>query len=322
LTSGTTTTTYGYDGLGRRVQASTGSQAAKTTNYAWDTNAGELPQIALETDGSNNLVRRYIYGASRISMNTGSNPFYYHYDPLGSVANVTNATGATEWTDSYEPYGTIRSETTPDRKAPSNPMKFAGEYLDPTGLYLLRARQYDPTTGGFLTTDPHPRSVVSAYRSPYVYANDQPTTLVDPSGLSPDSICGSFTCWVSSTLIPYGKACVENGLVDAGIAWWTGDGAVVAGGLGCLKGIGLGYAGSYVDRHYGHNAGTLVHIAVQSYDVYKIYKHTSIDAKVGVSGARCGGLSIVSAYGSCTLTSPNGAKTISVGGTATVVRMP
>lgn len=60
---GTTTTTYTYDGDGARLQASTGSQASKKTNFLWHTTFG-LPQLALERDGNNALLRRYVYGDS------------------------------------------------------------------------------------------------------------------------------------------------------------------------------------------------------------------------------------------------------------------
>src|SRR5207248_2244988 len=142
-TSGSTTTTYSYDGDSNRLQASTGSQASKKANYLWDTN-NTLPQLALERDGNNALLRRYVYGARRILMTTGGSNYYYHYDNLGSVANLTNSTGASMWTEVYEPFGSIRTETKNAGGAPANFMKFMGEYLDPTGLYYLRARQYDP----------------------------------------------------------------------------------------------------------------------------------------------------------------------------------
>jgi RHS repeat-associated protein len=73
---------------------------------------------------------------------------------------------------------TFLTETMNDRKAPVNPLKFAGEYLDPTGLYHLRARQYDPNTGRFLTADPLTQPLTDPYISSYVYANNRPTVLI------------------------------------------------------------------------------------------------------------------------------------------------
>jgi RHS repeat-associated protein len=180
-TSGSTTTTYTYDGDGNRLQASTGSQASKKTNYLWDSN-NDLPQMALERDGNNALLRRYVYGARRIFMTTGGSNYYYHYDNLGSVANLTNASGASMWTEQYEPFGSIRTETKNNNSAPANFMKFTGEYQDPTGLYYLRARQYDPTLGRFAQIDPAVPERTAPYISTYLYVGDRPTVLVDPSG--------------------------------------------------------------------------------------------------------------------------------------------
>jgi RHS repeat-associated protein len=176
--NGDDTTTYSYDGDGNRLQA---SSPAKTTNYVWDAN-GDLPQLAIERDGSGSLIRRYLYGWSRISMTTPDDTFYYHYDLLGSVADLTSSSGASEWTYAYEPFGSIFSQTKDDQSAPANPMQFAGEYQDPNGLYDLRAREYDPEAGRFLEEDPLEADTGQPAVAVYVYVGDQPTVKVDPSG--------------------------------------------------------------------------------------------------------------------------------------------
>lgn len=107
--TGNTTTAYTYDGDGKRLQASTGSQASKKTNFLWDVNQG-LPQIVLERDGNNSLLRRYTYGARRISQTAGTSTSYFIHDGLGSASNLTSSSGATQWTWSYEPFGSIRTE--------------------------------------------------------------------------------------------------------------------------------------------------------------------------------------------------------------------
>jgi RHS repeat-associated protein len=61
-------------------------------------------------------------------------------------------------------------------------MKFSGEYLDPTGYYHLRARQYDPVTGRFLNHDPVSSAADVPYISAYAYVGNRPLVLVDPSG--------------------------------------------------------------------------------------------------------------------------------------------
>lgn len=103
---------------------------------------------------------------------------------MGSVSNLTTATGTSEWTYAYEPFGISRTETKNDTKAPTNLMKFTGELSDPTGLYDLRARLYDPASGRFTRLDPvtPPPSIPSI--SGYQYVADRPTVLVDPTGMT------------------------------------------------------------------------------------------------------------------------------------------
>lgn len=182
-TSGGTTTTYVYDGDGNRLSATSG---ATTIKYLWDTNTA-LPQLALERSGGGSVLESYIYGIRRISMNSGGNPYYYLYDALGSVVNLTSSAGATEWTYSYEPFGGPRTATRNDPDAPDNPMQFTGGFLDSaSGLYDLGAREEDPSDGRFLNEDPLPTLIGNDDSSPYAYTADQPTTHVDPSGADAD----------------------------------------------------------------------------------------------------------------------------------------
>ncbi|HEX6699608.1 MAG TPA: DUF6531 domain-containing protein [Gaiellaceae bacterium] len=184
--SGGTTTTYVYDGDGNRLSSASGGA---TTRFLWDSVA-DLPQLAIERDGGGNELRAYSYGVRRVSMIVASGTFYYHYDTFGSVANVTAANGTREWTESYEPFGQTFTETQNDPNAPSNPMKFSGEYEDATGVYNLRAREYDTSVGRFTSLDPA-RDVANTSPSPYVYAADRPTVLDDPGGLHESYIAES-----------------------------------------------------------------------------------------------------------------------------------
>ena len=176
--SGSTTTTYTYDGDGVRQQTSTGSAASAKTNFVWDINQPNA-QVALERNGSNTLQRQYIYGLKRIRQTVGT-ASYFHTDQLGSVTNTTSASGASQRTWTYEPYGVIRTST---GTSPTNFVNFTGEYLDPTGLYHLRARQYDPASGGFLGLDPLERPDSEGAVSQYSYADARPLVFVDPSGM-------------------------------------------------------------------------------------------------------------------------------------------
>jgi RHS repeat-associated protein len=154
------------------------------TRYLWDI-AAPLPLLALERDGQGNTLRRYTYGAGLLSMTVSGQPHYFHHDAQGSVVNITSPSGATEWTYAYEPYGATRTSTQNDGSAPANTVGFTGELRDETGLYDMRARMYEPSTGRFLGLDPLAPNASDPAISAYAYANNQPTVLSDPSGMGP-----------------------------------------------------------------------------------------------------------------------------------------
>jgi len=175
------TEAYGYDGDGNRLTLS--QSGTVQTRYLWDAN-NPLALLALERDSGGALLRRYVNGQGPISMTTGGSDHYFLTDVLGSVVNLTDASGAKEWSFTYEPYGTVRASTKDNPSAPTNLLRFTGQLFDPTtSLYDLRARQYDPGTGRFLEQDPLVGPRVEPFSSQYVYVRDRATVATDPSGL-------------------------------------------------------------------------------------------------------------------------------------------
>lgn len=183
---------YTFDGDGKRLRTKldpAGSGGVEITKSIWDPSF-PIPQLYKETETSGNGVRQYDNVLDTHGVVTSSNAggaiasFVPLYDGLGSVVAVTDSNGAPQSMFDYEPFGAQAAEDRLDPKAPQMPLRFAGEYLDPgTGLYHLRARQYDPADGRFLTTDPLPQGIEDPYVSSYIYANDRPTVLIDPTGL-------------------------------------------------------------------------------------------------------------------------------------------
>ena len=139
--------------------------------------------MVAERDANGKLIRRYVYGLDLLNQTTANKgPYWYHHDGLGSVSDITSASGTPLWWAEYQPYGLLR-ESGSTSQAPVNPFGFTGQYQDtPTGLYYLRARQYDPTTGRFLAPDPTDAPLTNPYITVYGYAGDQPTSYADPSG--------------------------------------------------------------------------------------------------------------------------------------------
>ncbi len=227
---GNTTQTYAYSGDGVRLSAATGSQASKTVRYTVD-RAFALPTVVAETDGSGGLIRRYAYGLALLSQTTSNKgPYWYHEDALGSVTDVTGGSGTPLWWGEYQPYGQLR-ESGATSQAPLNPFLFTGQYQDgATGLYYLRARQYDPSTGRLLSVDPAALNIYDPYQSTYSYAAGDPVRFVDPAGRDCVPATASAPTDVLGCLVAGAGAAAEAGLAAAGTAVaYVGALAIVLG---------------------------------------------------------------------------------------------
>ena len=166
------TSTYRYDGLGRRIEKVANGQ---TKRYIYD---GE--DILLEYDGTNALVARYTHGPGidePIAVTKGGATYFYHQDGLGSVTDLTDSTGATAKSYSYDAYGTIlESLGTLEQPYTYTGREFDGE----SGLYYYRARNYDSASGRFLQEDPIELAGGTNF---YRYSYNNPTNWSDPLGL-------------------------------------------------------------------------------------------------------------------------------------------
>jgi RHS repeat-associated protein len=162
--------TFGYDGDGLRVSKYIGGNGL-TQTYTWNI-VGGLPTML--TDGS----YTYVTGPGGLPLEqiAGTTALYYFHDQLGSTRVLSNQDGSVNTSYEYTADGVLKSRV----GSASNPFQFAGQYWDSTtGLYAMRARYYDPAAAQFISRDP----MVATTGQPYVYANDNPVNLTDPSGL-------------------------------------------------------------------------------------------------------------------------------------------
>src|SRR5581483_10244000 len=108
----------------------------------------------------------------------------------GRTIGLVNAGGAIATSYGYEPFGA----TAASGAASSDSHQFTGREQDPTGLYYLRNRYYNPMLGRFLSPDP---IGIAGGINLYAYAGNDPLNLVDRVGLGagPSALNGYGGTW-------------------------------------------------------------------------------------------------------------------------------
>ncbi|MDP9120205.1 MAG: hypothetical protein M3O15_02370 [Acidobacteriota bacterium] len=109
-------------------------------------------------------------------MQSGGANYYFSYDHLGSIREVTDGSGNVVSRYDYDSYGRLTvNQGTPPR------FGFAGYfYHAPSGLSLTKYRAYDPDLGRWESRDPLGEP---AGNNPYSYVDDDPVNFLDPAGL-------------------------------------------------------------------------------------------------------------------------------------------
>ncbi|WP_077801896.1 RHS repeat-associated core domain-containing protein [Streptomyces sp. JHA26] len=175
------------------------------------------------------------------SMTTGGKSYYYLTDATGNVLGLADDAGKRTHTYAYGPTGVPR--TTPSEAVPQ-PYRYAGAYADPTGLYKMGARYYDPTLGRFTQPDPSGQET-----NPYLYAEGDPINRTDPSGLF--SLGDAIGLTLGTAVTVAATVVTGNPWIGGAIGGCVGGmvGQSIAGGdatdigIGCAAGAAFGAVG-------------------------------------------------------------------------------
>jgi RHS repeat-associated protein len=156
-----------------------------TIAYSRDIYRG-LPVVV--SDGA----RQHVYGQGlAYAVDSSNHAFVDHTDGLGSVREVTSGSGVIVATDQTDAFGNPLTTGGAFRQ----PFQFTGQQADPTGLYNLRARLYDPNTGRFMQQDPLFGNLANPLTlNRYTYVENNPTTRTDPAGLCDTGVVGDPGC--------------------------------------------------------------------------------------------------------------------------------
>ena len=174
-------THYVYDPSGTLVYSgtSTTGPSGHDTSYAGTRIYGSLAT----TNGSNtpdSLTRHYYFDGRLVSTSDQAGDQLVIPDQNGSPEALYGPGTATQ--QRFTLYGSPIG-TSPQPKPGEG---YLGSWAhDPaTGIVLLGARWYDPAIGQFLSPDPlYASTAPPGAGTAYSYANDDPATYIDPSGL-------------------------------------------------------------------------------------------------------------------------------------------
>ena len=180
------TYTYTADGIKRKTLQQWNSNYSTTPVIGTGINVSSL-NLSKTTDYAGNII--YENGSlKRILIDGGyiEGGVYYFYltDHLGNNRVVANSSGAVIQKTHYYPFGMAFAESTDQGK---QPYKYNGKEFDQMhglNLYDYSARYMEPALGRFTTVDPLAEKYYSV--SPYVYCNNNPLSLTDPTGMSPE----------------------------------------------------------------------------------------------------------------------------------------
>ena len=174
--SPTNINTFRYNGRAMR------KYTTSTDYYVYDFN-----EIVKEKPwGYGLLPIYYIHSPRTDEIISDSRGYCYHYDGLGSVVNLTDASGVKQTSYLYDSFGNIRFQ----EGTVTNQWLYTGRQYDrETGLYYYRNRYYDPQIGRFITRDP-----LGMVDGPnlYSYVKNNPVNFTDPWGLDTYYINNEF----------------------------------------------------------------------------------------------------------------------------------
>ena len=107
----------------------------------------------------------------------GSGELYYaHTDHLGAIGRLSDDSGALVWDAERLPFGELNVLTA----SVEIPLRFPGQYYDEeSGLHYNYFRDYDPSTGRYIQSDP---IGLEGGLNTYAYVGGNPLTRIDPTG--------------------------------------------------------------------------------------------------------------------------------------------
>ena len=202
---------YTYDYQGNRTSKTTHRSDGVTEYVKYINDNSSLTNVLAEIGSEGSVQAYYTIGADLISQERDGKVSVYLYDGHGSIVGLANENGIVTDTYSYDAFGNLLKST----GFTKNYYRYCGEQFDETtGLYYLRARYMDTSTGRFISQDSYAGSIfdpISLHR--YLYANANPVMYSDPSGcmsVAGMAVVGAISGALSGIIVPNVLSMLKN----------------------------------------------------------------------------------------------------------------
>ena len=153
------------------TESTVATEAFQTTQVGVTTRTTGAALLASYTrDAAGGLLRQ----------ETPAGESYFITDPIGSViATIGEDPSTVQAAFAYDPFGDVSQETGQSHLIP---WRFAGAYADPSGLYKMGERYYDPVVGRWTQQDPIYDPLDPKQSNRYAYVGNDPINFIDPGG--------------------------------------------------------------------------------------------------------------------------------------------
>lgn len=219
------------------------AQNPQSSNISYQYSYNLSGQLLIENK-EGMIDSEYVYlNGQPLAVLRQSNVYYIHTDNLGTPRAVSDSSQTTVWRWNSDAFGSTAANEDPDGDGTlfTLNLRFPGQYYDAeTGLHYNYFRDYDPSTGRYVQSDP---IGLDGGLNTYLYAEANPLFYIDPDGLRPtrdpkgpdgkpierDCMTGCIADAAGSTLLAAGGGLafgyIAGGSMAAGVTGYFGASA-------------------------------------------------------------------------------------------------